>query len=731
MEKVRIRIGGMSCAMCVKSLEMAFADAEGIEKADINLAGEMAELLFDSSKVSIEKIAEIVEETGFHFLGKSEDISIEQEADLLKTEINQRLSRAIWALAFSLPLMLLMWFPQFVPTQSWILPAVTILPFLWVSYSIFKKAFSSLRNKVLIMEVMYALGISTAYGASLAGSIGWLPSHHFMYYDTAFMLAGFMSLGKYLELKARAGTSSTLRNLKRLHPATAWVIDEGGEREIAVELLKPGFKVKVVAGQVFPADGTICNGEGYVDESMLTGEPVPVYKKVGDTVTGGTLNTDAAFMVEVQRCGKESMLSQIVEQVEKARFAKANIQQLADKAVVWFIPVVLTLSLITLLAWLFVGATAAEAIARAVSVLVIACPCALGLATPTALTAGLGRAAHFGILFRSGQAVEQAAAVNCVTFDKTGTLTLGKPEVSEVVSFQSDNQLLLSYAASIESQSAHPLAQAIVAAASQQNVIIKEAQNIVNHSGKGLSGTVEGEVILVGSLAFMRENGIAVSVLIQEKNNAFAEKGFSTVAVTCNGILLGLIALHDKLRAETKSVVAVLQQKYPLWLLSGDAQEAVTYMASEAGIENASGRLLPNEKAEILNTLAKQGYRTAFVGDGINDAPALASAHVGIAMGAGSDIARETGDIVLLRSNLQGVVIALDLAKKIVARIKLNLFWAFAYNLILIPLAAGLLHIPGLVFSPELAGFAMALSSVSVVSLSLLLNYWKPKNMMK
>lgn len=718
----------MSCAMCVKALEIAFSDAKGVEKAEINLAGEMAEITYNSTQTSLEQIAIIIEDTGFHYLGKSEDINVNQETDLLKLEIQQRLKGALLALGFSIPLMLLMWFPEYTPHRFWVLPVLTFVPFIWVSLSIFKKAFSSIKNKVLTMEVMYALGISTAYFASVAGSIGWLPSHHFMYYDTAFMLAGFMLLGKYLELKARAGTSSTLRNLKKLHPSEAILVDEAEEHLVAVEQLTKGNKVKVVAGQVFPADGIIIKGEGYIDESMLTGEPVPVWKSEGATVTGGTLSTNGVFTVEVQRCGKDSMLSQIVEQVEKARFAKADIQQIADKAVVWFIPVILSLAVITLAGWLMAGATAAEAIARAVSVLVIACPCALGLATPTALTAGLGRAARFGILFRSGKAVEQAAAVNCVAFDKTGTLTIGKPVVTDILSVNNDAKKLLYFASSIERQSAHPLAQAIVSKATEEHIDAAEAIAVTNHSGKGLSGKLADDFVLAGSLEFLLENEVTIPDDFQLKIKNFAQQGFSTVAIAVNTNFEGVIALHDELKPEAKAIVGYLQKEnYPVWILSGDAAEAVRFIATLAETSNYEGRLLPSQKADKLTLLAKNSFKTAFVGDGINDAPALASAHVGIAMGSGSDIARETGDIILLRSNLNGVAIALQLAKKIVARIKLNLFWAFAYNLILIPLAAGIVTIPGLSFSPALAGFAMALSSVSVVSLSLLLSYWNPK----
>jgi Cu+-exporting ATPase len=713
--------------MCVNTVEQNLSGLKGMQSVTVNLSSESAEVIFNTEQLSLADIADSIEDSGYQFYGRQEDITVEYEDALLRSEMHDRLARAFFSLAISVPLMVIMWMPRLHPHQWWILPLSTILPFIWVSWPILKKAAMALKNLSLNMEVMYSLGMCISYAASLAGSAGLLQTHRFMYYDTAFMLAGFLMLGKYLELNARAGTSNAIRKLRALNPTVATVIRNNKEEEVKIEDIHIGELVVLRPGSAIPADGFVFSGEGYVDEAMLTGESVPVLKQCGSALTAGTINGDDRLTMQVERTGSETLLSQVIEQVEQARFAKAPVQNIADRAVVWFIPVVLSIALVTFGIWYFVlGISLSDAIAHMVSVMVVACPCALGLATPTAITAGLGRAASFGILFRSGQAVENAAHINAIAFDKTGTLTFGKLSVFDIETFDVSKSELLQICTGLEMASTHPMARAICTYAIAQGIVASEVRKVTNYSGKGMVGKTNDNIILAGNRLLLKEFNVEIASEIELRAQTHEKAGRSLVFVAVNKQLIGFVALSDILRTEAPEVVRELQEKYKLSVLSGDNPLAVADAAKQAGISTFAASLLPADKARYLESLKKKGYKTLFVGDGINDAPSLAVADLGVAMGSGTDIARESGDVVLLRNNLHNVIYTLRFAKKILARIHLNLFWAFAYNAILIPLATGFVQLPHFTFGPALAGLAMALSSVTVVGLSLLLTRYSP-----
>ncbi len=726
-----IRVGGMVCATCVQMIEAALMDLPGVVAASVNLGNERAYVTYNPSVTGIEEMKQAIGDAGYQYLGLAGEVSEEAERKAHEKDLHEKLLRFSIGFAISIPLMVAMWVPLPVSMQvlGYLMLVISTPVFVYVAYPIFRAASMSLRNRMLNMDVMYAMGTGVAFVASVMGTFGIVLTNEFMFYDTAIMLASFLMLGRYLEARAKGRTSDAIKKLAGLRAKTAFVIRDGKEEEIAVEDVLIGDIVVVKPGAKVPVDGVVVDGESYVDEAMITGEPVPPLKTRGSRVVGGTINQNGVISVKAQKVGKDTVLAQIIQLVEDAQGSKPPVQRIADVAVTYFIPVVLMIAAIAFLAWYFVlGSTLLFALTALISVLVVACPCALGLATPTAVTVGVGRGAELGVLIKNGEALEVAEKVTTVVFDKTGTLTRGKPEVTDIVPIGITENTLLSLAAGVEKNSQHPLAQAVVRAAEARSIIISHADQFDTAGGKGVSANVLGERVLIGNRLFLSEQGIPVPEEIASRIITFEREGKTAVLVTAGNQLAGVIAIADTLKGTTKEAIAQLKKMgLKVVMITGDNQRTADAIASQIGIEQVIAEVLPADKARQLKALEEKGEIVAFVGDGINDAPALAQANVGIAIGSGTDIAIESGDIVLIKDDLLDSVSAIQLSKKVMGRIRGNIFWAFAYNSALIPVAAGVLYPSlGITFRPELAAFAMALSSVTVVSLSLLLRTYTP-----
>jgi Cu+-exporting ATPase len=554
-----------------------------------------------------------------------------------------------------------------------------------------------------------------------------------MFYDTAIMLASFLMLGRYLEARAKGRTSEAIRKLAGLRAKTATIIRDGKEEEIPVDDVVAGDIVVVKPGSKVPVDGEVVAGESYVDESMITGEPIPPLKAKGSRVVGGTINTNSVLSVKATKVGRETVLAQIIQLVEDAQGSKPPVQRIADTAVTYFIPVVLAIAATAFIVWFFVFPVPPDpllfALTALISVLVVACPCALGLATPTAVTVGIGRGAELGILIKNGEALEVAEKITTVVFDKTGTLTKGKPEVTDIIPVGISEQTLLGLAASVEKNSQHPLAQAVVRKAGSTGIAIEQADHFDTYGGKGVIATVLGETVLVGNRILMQENGVVIPVEVEARISALEQDGKTAILIAAGSRIAGVIAIADTLKETSQESVRQLKAMgVHVVMITGDNKRTADAIARQIGIERVVAQVLPQDKAAEVKALQEKGEIVAFVGDGINDAPALAQADVGIAIGSGTDVAIESGDVVLIKDDLLDSVAAIQLSKKVMGRIKGNIFWAFAYNTALIPVGAGVLYpFFGFVFKPELAALAMALSSVTVVSLSLLLKKYIPE----
>ena len=733
-DEITIRIGGMHCASCAKVAETALTALDGVYEARINLATETAHIVYNPALATTSEIRGAVEGAGYRYLGLMEEVSADTEARMHEEELRDRFRRFTVGLAVSIPLFFYMILGMpgaaALPVSVNLVMLIITLPvFLYVSAPIFRAAATALRNRSLTMDVMYAMGIGVAYGASLLGTFEIVLTPAFNFYETAVMLAAFLTLGRYLEARAKGRTSDAIKNLVGLRPKTATVIQDDKEVEVAIEAVVVGEILLVRPGEKVPVDGVVVGGESSVDESMITGEPIPVGKREGDEVVGGTLNVNGVLRVRAEKIGKDMVLSQIIRLVRDAQGSKPPVQRIADVAVSYFIPVVLAIATIAFLVWYFaLDATLLFALTVLISILVVACPCALGLATPTAVTVGIGRGAELGLLIRNGEALEISEGLTTVVFDKTGTLTRGRPDVTDIVAFGMPEDRLVSIAAAVERNSEHPLGDAVVRRAEAAGITVPAAERFHAFGGRGVSAMVEGTEILVGNRPFIEEHGIAVPDEVEKRMAAFQDTGKTAVLVAAGAEFAGIIAVADTLKPTAKGAISELKRMgLSVTMITGDNERTANAIAREAGIENVHAGVLPGDKAREVRSLQEKGEVVAFVGDGINDAPALAQADVGIAIGSGTDVAIESADIVLIRDDLIDSVAAIELSRKVMSRIKQNLFWAFAYNSALIPLAAGVLYpFFGITFRPELAGLAMALSSVTVVSLSLLLRTYTP-----
>jgi Cu+-exporting ATPase len=729
-ERVIIRIGGMTCATCVETNEAALRALPGVLEASVNLGAEKAYVTYIPSKVTLADMRRAIGEVGYQYLGIEGEETGELEREARERDLRGKLTRAFVGLALGLALMAVMFVNPPLPIPMGLFMFIVATPpFIWLSYPIFLAAYRALKNRVLNMDVMYSMGIGVAYGASVLGTFGIVLTPDFMFYETALMLAGFLMLGRYLEARAKGRTGEAIRKLMDLAPKMATVEREGTEAAVPAADVVPGDLVIVKPGERIPVDGEVADGESFVDESMITGEAIPVLKKAGLPVTGGTLNQNGVLRFRATRVGKETALAQIVRLVEDAQGSKPPVQRIADRAVTYFIPAVLSIALIAFAWWYFVaGETLLFALTALISVLVIACPCALGLATPTAVTVGLGRGAELGILIKRGDALEIPEKITAVVFDKTGTLTVGRPSVTDLVPAGVTEATLLTLAASVERNSQHPLGQAIVREAGGRGLRPEESSSFDTIGGKGVVAMVLGEEVLVGNRPLMEERGIAISDEAETRITTLEGEGKTVMIVSAGGQVAGLIAVADTLKPSAGDALGLLKARgLRVIMITGDNARTAGAIARQIGIDRVLAGVLPAGKVSEVKRLQAGGEVLAFVGDGINDAPALAQADLGIAIGSGTDVAIESGDIVLVRENLVDVAAAIQLSGKVMSRIRGNLFWAFAYNTALIPGAAGLLYpFFGITFRPELAGLAMALSSVTVVTLSLLLKGYIP-----
>ncbi len=744
--KTSLKIAGMTCASCAAAVEKSLSGLEGVSLASVNLVNETVAVNYDSKKTDISDFQKTIDELGYQFIGVKGQTDSEQENELREKDMKAKFNRFLIGFFIGLGLMIMMYLPVTYPVNLVYIMLILSTPvFIYVSQPIFSAAFRSLKNKNLNMDVMYSMGIGVAYVSSVLGTFEIVLTQDFMFYETALMLASFLMLGRYLEARAKGKTSEAIKTLMGLQAKTAIVIRDRQELELPIDEVIVGDIIIVKPGQSIPVDGIVVEGKSYVDESMISGEPVPNFKEMGDSVIGATINQNSILRVEAKKIGKDTVLAQIIRMVEEAQGSKPPVQKLADLAVSYFIPVVLTIAIAAFAGWYITNGVLLDALTVLISVLVIACPCALGLATPTAVTVGIGRGAELGILIRNGETLEVSGKLDTILFDKTGTITKGKPEVTDILAH--DKSAILQIAASVEQNSQHPLGQAIVRAAllpgnnlkatllpgnnpkaaSDRNIPLKVVTNFDTFGGKGVRASIDGATVLIGSRGLMQENGIDTAKF-ESQMIELEGKGKTTVLVASDGRIMGVIAIADEVKESSAKAIASLKKMgMEIAMITGDNSRTAKAIAAKVGITKVLANVLPQDKAAQVKKLQKQGKVVAFVGDGINDAPALAQADVGIAIGSGTDVAIESGDIVLMKDDLGDAVAGIQLSQKVMSRIKQNLFWAFAYNTALIPLAAGLLTpLFGISFEPEFAGLAMAMSSVTVISLSLMLKNYQP-----
>ncbi len=766
MSTTTIPVSGMTCAACSSRVQRTLEKTPGVSSAQVNLLTSSATVDFDPGATSTEQLVDAIRSTGYgaslppvsaspeELLETQDEVRAEEIADLRRKLVVSMVA-AVLTMVLSMPLaamspgsmtdplMRLMmplvgWMRQLAPwldqlsadTWRYLLLGLTVPVVGWAGRHFYIRAWSAFRHHSANMNTLIAVGTGAAFLFSLTVTLAddWLLAHGIepqVYYEAVCWIIALVLLGNFLEARAKGRTSGALRRLMGLRPTIARVLRDGREQEIPLSELRQGDEVVVRPGEQIPADGVILGGSSYVDESMLTGEPIPIFRGPGDRVIGATLNRNGAFNLSVTRVGWDTVLSQIIRLVQQAQGSKAPIQRLADRISAVFVPIVMSLAIATFVLWFDFGPPPAHlrGFVAAVTVLIIACPCAMGLAVPTAVMVSTGRGAELGVLIKRGEALESAGHIDAVVFDKTGTVTEGRPAVTSVDLASGtglEQSELLQLAASVERLSEHPLGEAIVAEAERLGVAGRQVLDFEARTGRGVVGVVEGRRLAVGNARLMHEMGVDPAPL-QPRFDHLASEGQTTMYVAVDGQLAALIAISDPIRGTSREAVRRLERLgLEVVLLTGDNRRTAEAVARAVGIERVIAEVLPDQKLQEVRRIQQQGKVVAVVGDGLNDAPALAQADIGIAMGTGVDVAVEAADIVLMRSDLLGVVDAIGLSRRTMRIVRQNLFWAFVYNVIGIPVAAGALYPAfGLLLTPAMAAAAMAASSVSVVSNSL------------
>ncbi len=736
--KVALRVRGMSSQHCAGVVESSLRKLDGIKNVDASFAVEKAIIDFDPNKVSIEKIKQTIIDAGYEPEVFKEDVDRETEAR--QKEISSLKIKFLVSFILGMPLLYFVMGPQiglaipnFIDDNLILIQFFLTTPIMIVGYEFFLRGFRAvIKNRTANMDTLIALGTGAAYAYSMVLAIlVWLGSKnytaHDMYYEIAGLLIMFILLGKYLEAIAKGKTSEAIRKLLGLQAKTAAVIRKGKEQKIPIEEVIEGDIVLVKPGEKIPVDGMIVDGHSAVDESMITGESMPVEKAAGSKVIGATINKTGFFKFKATKVGKDTVLAHIVRMVEEAQGSKAPIQKLADSISSYFVPAVAIIGLVSALIWYFLGFGFVFAMTIFIAVIIIACPCALGLATPTAIMMGTGLGAKQGILFKNAESLQKAKEISTIVFDKTGTLTKGKPEVTNIIPVEKgEEKKVLSLAAIAEKRSEHPLAEAILSKAKKEKIAIEDPKKFNSITGKGVEVFYKNNKILLGNRKLMQDDKIKISGMENEIVK-LENEGKTVMIIAQNKSLVGLIAVADTLKENSREAVTALQRmKKEVVIITGDNARTANAIAKQLGIKRVLAEVLPQDKANEIKKLQKEGNKVAMVGDGINDAPALAQSDLGIAIGSGTDIAIETGDIVLIKSDLRDVVAAIDLSRYTLRKIKQNLFWAFVYNAAGIPVAAGILYpFTGFLLNPIIAGIAMAFSSVSVVGNTLLMRFYK------
>ena len=762
MERMTAPVRGMHCAACVGKVERALASVPGVESASVNLATEQAAVVFDPARTDLARLRAAVAAAGYELAEARPDRvpgeAVDRERAAREAAQRREKLKFVVGAVLSAPVLLggmshvLPWVPG-VLQNPWVQLVLATPVQVWVGWQFHRGFVHDLRYRTASMSTLVSIGTSAAYLWSVAVTL-W--PHAFMrhgamtYYDVSAVVITLVVLGRWLEARARGRTSEAIRRLMSLAPRAARVIRDGVEMDVPTAEVRVGDFVRIRPGERVPVDGVVTEGASTVDESMLTGESLPVEKAPESSVFAGTVNRTGSFVFRAARVGSETTLARIIQLVAEAQGSRAPIQRLADRVAAVFVPIVLVIAALTFIAWWLLGPEPAGllALANAVAVLVIACPCAMGLATPTAIMVATGRGAEFGVLIKSAAALERLHRVDTVVFDKTGTLTLGRPAVTDVIpvgpavgvraaggaAAEASGEMtaadeILALAAAAEQASEHPLGEAVVARAKERGLALPPMREFSTVAGQGIDAMTTDGRVLLGNRTLMDARGIDVDVLAPGVQRLAAE-GKTVIYVAFAGQVLGVIAVADVPKPEAKSVVAALKRLgVSVAMLTGDHRLTAEAIARQAGLDRVLAEVLPEDKARAIKVLRAEGRRVAMVGDGINDAPALAQADVGIAMGSGTDVAIDAADVTLMRGDLNGVVTAIELSRATIRVIRESLVWAFGYNTILIPVAAGVLYpVWGVLLSPILAGSAMAFSSVSVVTNSLRLKRWRPQH---
>lgn len=782
------RVKGMHCASCAILVDKLLLKQPGIVKSSTSYGAERLVAEYEPSKITLETISEIVSKLGYTAKVPEDIETMEKEDEIERANRLKELKRTVivsfliaspivfyymlihmfnvrhvheffdfvniaqpllstkegflmwaesianygfWAVAQPMKFLLSLFMdpanPPFLIDLNYVYFVMTAPIQFGVGWLFYKNSITALRVGSTSMDVLVVLGTSAAFFYSAIGFFFLNIDHP--YWESSAALLSFIILGRYFEELAKGRASAALKKLLQLVPETAHVIRNGEEVDISVDEVNVGDVVVVKPGEKVPVDGIVTEGESSVDEKVVTGESMPVGKKPGDEVIGATVNSYGLLKFEAEKVGKDTLLHQVIKMVEEAQASRAPIQRLADKITEYFVPGVIIIAVLAFVLWFGVlGYEFRAALLIGVAVLIISCPCAMGLATPTAIMVGTGKGAENGVLIKGGGALEKPYKVNAIIFDKTGTLTKGEPAVTDIVVYDKDEKEILTIAASAERGSEHPLAQAVVKKAKEDGLQVPEPKDFKAHSGMGVSSEYEGKQVLIGNEMFFKEQGIDVSGFEGDVER-LSNEAKTVVHVAYDGKIIGLLALADTLKEHSKEAIKMLKEMgMEIIMITGDNEKTAEAIGAKIGIDRVMAKVLPQDKAKVIKKLQDEGRVVAMVGDGINDAPALAQADIGIAVGSGTDVAKETGEIVLIKDDLRDVVTGIDLSRKTISKVKQNLFWAFIYNTVGIPVAAGaLIPIWGFALRPEIAGFAMAFSSVSVVTNSLLLKRYKPK----